>query len=56
MPISLKFCNDVVYKVRKAAAKRMHIVIEGISGKDDADYKACIIENIKIFATSHRFN
>lgn len=56
VPISLKFCNDVVYKVRKAAAKRMHLVIERLEAQIDDEYLTCVMENIKTFAKSHRFN
>jgi serine/threonine-protein phosphatase 4 regulatory subunit 1 len=56
VPISLKFCNDVVHKVRKTAAKRMHLVIEGLNAGIDDDYLTCVLENIKTFARSDRFN
>ena len=57
-PISFKLCNDPVSLVREKAAKKIYAVFLAIKGKNKEEdiYQKCIIENIKGFSVSNRFN
>ena len=57
-PISFKLCNDTVYIVRKKAAKNIHKILLTFSDNNEmsALYKECVIENIKGFSNSTRYN
>jgi hypothetical protein len=55
-PVALKLCNDVVCKVRRAAARSIWAVFDGISGKDGSENQICLVENLKLFASSSMCN
>ncbi|CAD8051234.1 unnamed protein product [Paramecium sonneborni] len=58
VPITLKLCNDIVATVRKQAAKEMHSILQSLNTQDETSqiYYQCLIENIKAYGISHRFN
>lgn len=71
MPITLKLCNDVVAQVRytehyhcpprKQAANKVYALIGSFEKANPEDdlcevYRQCVLENIKAFAVSTRFN
>eukprot|EP00828_Plagiopyla_frontata_P045948 TRINITY_DN8005_c0_g1_i2.p1 TRINITY_DN8005_c0_g1~~TRINITY_DN8005_c0_g1_i2.p1 ORF type:complete len:529 (-),score=125.88 TRINITY_DN8005_c0_g1_i2:75-1661(-) len=56
VPISFKLCNDIVYVVRKHAAKQISSFLTVFNGEDESIYKEGVINNIKAFAISPRFN
>ncbi|CAD8054054.1 unnamed protein product [Paramecium primaurelia] len=58
VPITLKLCNDIVAVVRKQAAKEMHSILLSLNTEDETSqiYYQCLIENIKAYGISHRFN
>jgi serine/threonine-protein phosphatase 4 regulatory subunit 1 len=57
-PISFKLCNDPVSLVREKAAKKIYAVFLAIKDKNKEEdiYQKCIIESIKGFSVSNRFN
>ena len=56
VPISFKLCNDVAYVVRKHAAKQIFSFLTVFNGEGEDIYREGVINNIKAFAISPRFN
>ncbi|EGR27934.1 protein phosphatase 4 regulatory subunit 1, putative [Ichthyophthirius multifiliis] len=58
MPISFKLCNDTVSLVREEAAKKMHSILISLQKDQQTQeiYLICIVNNIKAFQMSSRFN
>lgn len=52
----MKLCSDTVSCVRRQAAKRISGLIESFNGSGNEVYQMCLIEYIKGFAESNRFN
>lgn len=55
-PISFKLCNDPVSIVREKASKKIPAVLIKLIKENEELYKTCVIENIKGFSLSSRFN